>query len=143
MADLMTALVYGEECDKALEDLLHYLRTTLQGGYLDIFAHRFQKRSIFAGELSGFGPLHDQACQAMDQLIQALKNAQDFTPLFANTAFCIQSLEIMANRLARLDPRKDMTGDITRVENIQNNLKSYLRIIEDRYNSRSQAVKEG
>ena len=116
MAQIMTVLVYGEECDRTLEELLDYFRTTLHSGYLDMFAHRFNKRSIFIKDLAGFSLPHQAACDLRDH--------------FDNADFFIKTLEIMADRLYQLDPKMDLTSCITRTENIQNNIKYYLVALE-------------
>lgn len=130
MAQIMTVLVYGEECDRTLEELLDYFRTTLHSGYLDMFAHRFNKRSIFIKDLAGFSPPHQAACEAMRRFMDAVHAADDLRDYFDNADFFIKTLEIMADRLYQLDPKMDLTSCITRTENIQNNIKYYLVALE-------------
>lgn len=130
MAQIMTVLVYGEECDRTLEELLDYFRATLHSGYLDMFAHRFNQRSIFIKDLAGFSPPHQAACEAMRRFMNAVHATDDLREYFDNADFFIKTLEIMADRLYQLDPKMDLTSCITRTENIQNNIKYYLVAIE-------------
>lgn len=117
-------------CDQALTAVLDGLRQLKKESNLYIFAHQLEGRSRQAREFVRVVDDLKLAQNALHRVVQEAQLDESYQANYRNIDFVLRALEIMSRRLDQVTLDRGVTLAITQLQNIQNDLQSYMDDME-------------
>lgn len=131
MAHSSMVLDFGEACDQKLTTLIDGLRQKMKTGRLSMFKHHVAYKGIHGERNDDLQDLLDEILRDFHQLVVAAKNDESYHDLYYNASFVINDFILMEKRLNAINLRKGAGQAVTVLQNVQNNLRLYLKDLHD------------